>query len=271
MKKRLLWLLCILCTLTIFVGGTLAYFTDSVTATAEIKSAMIDIEQIEMERQLNTEGKVVLKEFSQNRALYPAIYPKELMTETFEWKFDENDKDPFKLNFWSNVENAVDKVVFVKNNSTTQAAFRTIFTFEAYTEFTPDKLMLLKDDQNYEWTTLGDKSLGNINGKTYYFLIATYKDTLEIGEIAPPSLLQVALSKDAGNKEMEIFGDTYEILVVTQATQAKYGAPKEVFKSDPKSIVEAVVNEYYKPANPQSPIYPPNESSTNESSSTVEP
>lgn len=262
MKKRLLLLICILCTMAIFVGGTLAYFTDSVTATAELKAAMIDIEQIEMERQVNKES---LRIFDQDkkRPLYPAVCPEEPETETLTWSVEEpdyKDQKRFSLKFWTNVNNAVDKIVFVKNNSTTTAAFRTIFAFEAYTEFNPDKLMLLKDEENYTWKTLGEKSLGNINDKTYYFLIAEYKGALQVGEVAPPSLLQVALSGKATNEDVEKFGEDYEILVVTQATQAQYGAPDEVLTTDPIAVVEAVVNEYYKPAD--SPIYPPNESAT---------
>lgn len=273
MKKRLLLLLCIICTMAIFVGGTLAYFTDSVTATAEIKSAMIDIEQIEMERQVNND-KVVLTEFTQKQALYPAIYS-DLNTEVFNWKFDEKDEKTFTLNFWSDVENALDKIVFVKNNSTTTAAFRTIFAFEAYPNFDKTKLLLNRNESDYIWTDIG---LGQIKdtGDYYYFMMATYAEeltdgtieykSLDIDKVAPPSLLQVALSSAATNEDIEKFGETYEILVVTQATQAKYDAPDSVFNTDPKYIVEAVVNKYYKPDNSDSPIYSPNETTTSEES-----
>lgn len=269
MKKRLLMLICILCTMAIFVGGTLAYFTDSVTATAEIKSAMIDIEQIEMERQVNKKS---LQDYSHDENnpiyLYPAVYSGELKTETLEWAVEKPDYEnqaDFELKFWSNVNNAVDKIVFVKNSSTTQAAFRTIYAFESYPNFDTTKLLLNRNTTNYTWSEIGPGNI-QVDGetKTYYFMTATYKGELAIGEIATPSLLQVALSSKAGNEDIEKFGETYEILVVTQATQSQYDAPESVFSSDPKDIVEAVVNKYYKPENEKSPIYPPNESSTSE-------
>lgn len=267
MKKRLLLLLCIICTVAVFVGGTLAFFTDSVTATGNIKAAMIDIEQIEMER-----NNGVLQELPDNWkvSLNPAICsgtPKADAALIYEGH---------ELKFWSNVENAVDKVVTVKNISTTTAAFRTIYAFEAYPNFNTDKLLLNLNESDYVWTDLGVGRLSD-DGDYYYFMMATYgkeKDdgsleltSLGLNKVAPPSLLQVAFRNDVSNEDMEIFGDTYEILVVSQATQFQYDAPKHVFseETDPKDIVKAVIEEYYYPENPDSPVYPPNEeNSTNE-------
>ncbi len=267
MKKRLLLLLCIICTLAIFVGGTMAYFTDSVNVSGEIESAIIDIEQIEMERTANNDG---LRELPKNRKLhmYPAVCngtPKADVPLTYEGH---------TLNFWSNVENAVDKVVFVRNDSTTTAAFRTIYAFEAYPNFEKDKVLLNRNEEDYIWTDIG---LGRLSdtGDYYFFMVATYAEkeadgtvkfkSLEVDEIAPPSLLEAALSGNTSNKELEVYGDSYDILVVTQATQSKYNAPESVFSTDPKDIVKAVMEEYYYPENPDSPVYPPNEeNSTNE-------
>ncbi|MBR2635973.1 MAG: hypothetical protein IKD34_02875, partial [Oscillospiraceae bacterium] len=48
----------------------------------------------------------------------------------------------------------------------------------------------------------------------------TYKEALKPGEVSTPSLFQVYLNSKATNEDMELLGDTYDILAFSQAVQA---------------------------------------------------
>ena len=52
-------------------------------------------------------------------------------------------------------------------------------------------------------------------------MVATYQNALKPGNQSHPSLLQVVMTHNATNEDMELLGDTYEILVVSQAVQTE--------------------------------------------------
>lgn len=70
---------------------------------------------------------------------------------------------------------------------------------------------------SYDWEEVGYVT---IDGVRYWVEVATYKNILAAGNQSHPSLLQVVLTHNATNEDMELLGDTYEILVASQAVQA---------------------------------------------------
>ncbi|MBR6790533.1 MAG: right-handed parallel beta-helix repeat-containing protein, partial [Oscillospiraceae bacterium] len=129
------------------------------------------------------------------------------------------------------MNNVVDKYVTVENTGKSDAYVRTIIALEmgdySYDEF--NMVGLSNNAENgsqfkfpgaWEWT---DDFVAEIDGKNYNVMVAVHKDPVEPGETTIPSLLQVYLSKDAGNTEVEKLdgngNGTYDILVLSQAVQ----------------------------------------------------
>ena len=115
------------------------------------------------------------------------------------------------------VKNAIDKFVFIKNEGKTDAYIRTIIAFECPEDFNYSLIHTnLNTSDQIEWKEIGYVLLGE---HRYYFIAATYKNALAENEISEPSLLQVLLDSKATNEDMDLLGDTFDILVKTQATQ----------------------------------------------------
>lgn len=149
--------------------------------------------------------------------LHVAVYGEE-----FNW---ENDKINFKwtdsvnVTFWdgNKISNAKDQIVSVKNVGTKNAYVRTVFAFEAdTTEFNGDLIHLNKNTTNITWESIGQAT---IEGKLYDLHVATYQDVLATNQTSAPSLLQIAMDKNAENPQMSQFGDEYEIMYVSQAVE----------------------------------------------------
>ena len=138
-------------------------------------------------------------------------------------------------------ENALDRITTVSNNSiaadgeNARAYVRTVFAFEAadlsISEF--HEVMYIKLNQgahgdnrtafwdysaNDEWTPM------TLNGKKYYMLVATYNQPLAKDETTAASLLKVGFESGSDNDDIACFGNTYEMMVKTQAIEASgYG------------------------------------------------
>jgi hypothetical protein len=114
----------------------------------------------------------------------------------------------------------VDKIVTVNNTGKSYAYVRTIFAFE----YDNDLLHVVMNDTNttgdakWKW----DWTIGTIelDGVTYILAEAVYTGVLEPGKTTIPSLKQIYLDKTATNEDIVKFGDTYDILVFSQAVQA---------------------------------------------------
>ena len=116
------------------------------------------------------------------------------------------------------VKNVIDKFVFVENTGKTDAYFRTIIAFECPNGFDYSLIHFnINNNSKFQW---GDIGYANINENRYYLKVATYKEVLATGETSIPSLLQVYLDPKTTNQDMDLFGDTFDILVKTQATQS---------------------------------------------------
>ena len=231
---------------TMIAGGSLAYLQDSDSDVNVMTLGNVDITQHEYQRAVDvdhnageqgegngvTEGALV--PFEQGQALYPAV-PKNNVstdysaeaTDLFYWG-DYVYSGTAGNGLWNdaNLSNVMDKFVFVKNTGKSDAYFRTIIAFECpegmtygvqpYTQ--GNELMMNVNAASYDWEEIGYIT---VEGTRYWVEEATYKNILNPGNQAHPSLLQVVLTHNATNEDMELLGDTYEILVLSQAVQTQ--------------------------------------------------
>lgn len=229
MKKFVAWLLVLALTAAVSIGATLAYLTDTDEDVNVMTLGKVKIDQLEYER-VDTETKdaaAVVQKFHDNKPLFPAVTDKD----NFDWETNEGTvdweqigKDGYTSTIWdpARINNEVDKMVFVKNKGDYDAFVRSIFAFEAGNYETLDEylknvhLNLNDTDWNWEWA----ETPVTIGESTYFVATATYNDILEPGALTEISLSQIALDKTATNADVEAFGDTYQILVKSQAIQA---------------------------------------------------
>ena len=223
-KSTLLMVLSLVLALTIGLGTTLAYLTDTDADVNVMTLGNVDIEQIEQE--WNEDGELV--DFTQGKPLYPGVYSEEDEGEDHRFpltylKDDEgNDMPEWQVIDGTKSKNAVDKVVTVKNTGKSDAYVRTVFAFEMDQEMTADPYLHFiinnnKVDKDITWTWLQETV--EIDGTCYQISVATYKNALAPGEVSDPSLKQIGLMHTATNEICALFGETYDILVVSQAVQ----------------------------------------------------
>lgn len=171
------------------------------------------IEQIEQERDENGD---LLVEFTQDKPLYPAVGE-------IEWAVDAVTVNgtEYKV-FDKELQGVVDKIVTVKNTGRTSAWVRTIVALEAPQGFNDD---LLHISYNKDGLAMSEWSYVTVDGIRYVMAVFTYDAPLAAGTESAPSLMQVFLDAAATNEDLELLGDTYEIIVVSQAIQASgFGA-----------------------------------------------
>ncbi|MBQ9944609.1 MAG: hypothetical protein IJO67_09650 [Clostridia bacterium] len=239
-KSTLVMILCLALAVAMGVGSTMAYLQDTDEDVNVMTLGNVYIEQHEYERVEQTNsGNDELKEFVQGKPLYPAVGDAA-------WVVGDNGRvyqkwptggssalfDAEKLN------NVVDKMVFVENTGSSDAYIRTIFAFELADGW---DVSAVRDDMihlnfnestdttpgHYVWTWLGEPV--EIDGQKYAIAEALYvgsstvhtNGVLPAGETSRPSLLQVFLDSKATNKDIESLGETYDILVVSQAVQTQ--------------------------------------------------
>ena len=218
MKKKILVALSYLLVVALAVTGTVAYLQDTDSDVNVMTLGNVKIEQIEQEW---NEAKTELVDFTQAKPLYPYVGQ-------LGWE-NETEEDGAYRRFTMN--NVVDKYVSVKNTGKSDAYVRTFIALEmgdyAYNEFTMVGVSNnaangaeFQFDGAWEWT---NDFVAEIDGKNYNVMVAVHEDAVEPGETTIPSLLQVYLSKDAGNEEVEKLdgndNGTYDILVFSEAVQ----------------------------------------------------
>ncbi len=205
------------------VGGTLATQEEVETKINVLTSGNVDIVQNEYQRDENGE----FVEFVQFKPFMPAMG-------NTAW---EEYTDPNYKFFSSDFLNAQDKIVTVKNVGENDAYIRTVFAFECadmnWEEF--DKYIGINitdwNDSNnrtcqWEFNWVSQKAV-EIQGVNYMLAVADYVGTngdgkatyLPIGKETAPSLREVYLASSATNEVVSKFGNTYDILVATQAVQ----------------------------------------------------
>ena len=245
LKNILLMALSFALVAALAIGGTVAYLTDTESTVNVMTLGNVKIEQHEYQRaegvahnagesgKGNGIDKGDLVPFVQGQALYPAVpknnaptdYTAEA-TDLFFWG-DYVYSGTAGNGLWNdnNLSNVMDKMVFVENTGKSDAYFRTIIAYECPEGITigePSQGAEIMINRNgstiYDWEDIGYIT---VDGVRYFVVVATYQNVLNPGAQSHPSLLQVVMTHHATNEDMELLGNTYDILVLSQAVQVK--------------------------------------------------
>ena len=268
-NRKLILILSLVLALTMSLGGTLAYLTDTDADVNTMVLGNVKIEQHEYERVVDKNGNWVkadekynatfgndtytpdkLQEFTQNKPLVPAVFQDGTIkwddrngsqnaagTGSYQQPWTEIGAPGSNQLFDDSVKNVIDKFVFVENTGKTNAYFRTIIAIEAPESVAEKDLIGVNQNPNsrYDWN---QNEAGNqydadhlkhnmetiegvmINGVRYDVKVAIHTEALPAGQWARPSLLQLYLKPEATNEDVAAFGDTLDVLVLTQAVQA---------------------------------------------------
>ena len=218
LKKVLLGATAVALTAAVSIGATLAYLTDSDEDVNVMTLGNVYIDQIEQERVDDNAAQDQLTDFEQNQPMLPAVYP----GSSIPWASEDEWVVPGD-EAWRVIEdntNVIDKFVTVKNTGESDAYVRTIFAFE----YDYDLLHAVMNDSNIKegatWKWNWDLGTFKLDGVTYILVEAVYTEKLAPGKTTIPSLKQIYLDKTATNEDCAKFGDTYDILVFSQAVQA---------------------------------------------------
>ncbi len=220
MKKRTIaMIVSLVLALALGLGGTLAYLTDT---DADVNTMVLGNVQIVQNEQEWNAFKTALKAFTNDKPLIPYVGD-------LGWE-NTNDQNGAYRRF--TMSNVVDKYVTVTNTGNSDAYVRTIIALEmgsyAYEEFNRIGVSINKVDGAefdfpgaWEWPI---DTTAEIDGKQYNIMVAVHQNAVKPGETTIPSLLQVYLSKDADNADVQKLDGNkngkYDILVLSQAVQA---------------------------------------------------
>ena len=222
-KKILSVVLAVALVASLAVGMTVAYLQDTDSDVNVMTMGNVYIKQNEQERVDTNEladAANNLKDFSQAKPLLPAVYP----GTSIPWDANNGVNDA-----WKAVEandNVVDKFVTVTNTGASAAYVRTVIAYEGDVINGQD-IHVVHNDINSSNPEVGGAFAATdyienviIDGVRYDLIVYTYKVALQPGETTIPSLKQVYMDKTCGNEECAKYGETYDILVVSQAIQA---------------------------------------------------
>ncbi len=237
LKNIILGIAAIVMIVAITVGITVAYLTDTDKVDNVITLGDVDIKLREYERVSvdtpNASAEAQVQTFNDNKPLLPAVVTKDFdyATNGADVKWDK-DKDGNKIkpnytsSIWNpaDINNEVDKMVFVENTGKSDAYVRVFFAFEAgnYTSFTrfKDMVHINLNDAASEWAWEWNPALATSDkGGNYFIATATYLPILKSGEFTTISLSQIALDPTAVNKDVLAFGEKYEVSVFVQGIQ----------------------------------------------------
>lgn len=249
-KKVMSMLLVAALTAGISISGTMAYLTSEDSDVNVMTLGNVKIEQHEYERVVDENGDWIadsdykatfdgitytpdkLQEFTQAKPAYPAVYQEG----SLKWDDRNGNQSPDNVAgahqqpwgqvgapdsnqlFDSSVKNVIDKFVFVENTGKSDAYYRTIVAVECPEGLDPE-LIHINDTANTRFTKT-EPFYAVIDGVQYVLYGYIYNPILTPNEVSRPSFLQVFLDPAATNEDCALFGDTWEILVVSQAVQA---------------------------------------------------
>lgn len=239
MKKLSTLLLAIVLLLTVIVGGTMAYFTDSVETTSVVVSGNIDILEHEQERVKDASGAYTgaLQNYTQGKTLAPFV-------QSGAAGFDTVNVGGHGVQLRSaDAKNYVDKLVTVENVGVNPAYVRTYIAVPTagYKNADPagenwihwdgnaGESLWSWQDGDGAWCLIDDEI---ISGVEYDIYVATYCQMLQPGQTTSPSLLGFYLDPAVNHDGVDYFFTTaagekitlgdlsgLEILVATEAVQ----------------------------------------------------
>ncbi len=256
MKKKILLVLSFVLVAIASVGVTLALLTSTAFEKNTMTVGQAEIKQLEYQRKVDANGNWItssftgygytadeMEEFKQDELLLPTT------SKSMSWDMRNGSQSATGPQShqqpWSQIgapgsnqlfdksnTNVKDKFVFVQNTGSVDVYYRTIIAIEA-----PLNHEVISDNINanekfvWEYTELdtmseAEKAAVNhlyvtINGERYKLIVATYKEALKPNEISRPSLLQVYMDYEADNEDVKAYGNKVDILVFSQAVQAK--------------------------------------------------
>lgn len=187
MKKKILALsLCVVMLAIAIVGGTLAYFTDTKSATNTFTVGNVKIDLIEQQRKLDENGNKTteLENFEQNKHMYPIVGSAQLG--------QDNVGMPTAKNY-------VDKMITIKNTGSEKAYVRAYFAIPAALDNEDasknvlhfnDGNRYVRDENNdgwystkgYEWIWSDTAMEATINGIKYNVYYADYYQAIANNE-----------------------------------------------------------------------------------------
>ena len=217
MKKIIAFLAVVALTASLAIGLTTAYLTSTDEDVNVMTLGNVYIDQIEKERA--EDGSIV--DFKDNKPMLPAVYADDFDLDNPTKEITWDNGTTSKLWDDAQIKNVHDKFVFVTNTGKSPAYIRTWIAFEGAST------NIHKNLNTTEWEWSDEIVNVEIGGKTYSVLVATYIGAadrhaggiLPAGETTAPSLLQVAMDKTTTNEQVNQYGETYEILVFSQAVQ----------------------------------------------------
>ena len=269
MTKNKIRVLCIVMVLTMAVLGVVA-FADGTQQSREIRaenSQPVQIEQIEQERKDPAKLEIDaddLQAFSQYDPLKPAEY-----ADGYGWTESNTS------GMWLDITGARDKIVTVANRGDGDVYFRTIIAYEVH----PQAKNLIKINLNtddYDWSqgaagnditvlenvelnytyNSGEEGAADYIIKGNFNVVAgvynrqvlpaegtsggvTFDPVLARGATSAPSLLQVAMDKNATEQQIQQLGATYDIFVWSQAVAVEEGTDAVTALNDKFGVVAA--------------------------------
>ena len=243
MKKKILMASSLVAVSALSILGTKAYLADTAEDINVMTVGNVKIEQHEYERVVDENGNYVeadekdqweytpdkLQKFTQAKPIYPAVY------DEITWDDRNGSQNPSGEGshqqswgevgapgsnqlFDADMRNVQDKFVFVENTGKSDAYYRTIIAVET-PENMDSSLIHVNQSGNtrFDWEKISSVEIDGVN---YTIYVATYNEVLTSGEVSRPSFLQTFLGKEATNEDVAKFGETFEILVASQAVQA---------------------------------------------------
>lgn len=219
-KSTLIMILSLIMAVAVGMGSTVAYLQDTDEDVNVMTLGKVYITQNEQERvdatKLPTEDN--LKEFSQEKPLYPAVFE----GSSIPWDAASEADQAWKVIQYN--ENAVDKFVTVTNSGTADAYVRTLIAFEGDETYGPEGAYIhtvsngsnVADEIRMEY--VGVATIDEVKYTVYEY---TYLKALAPEATTIPSLKQVYMNHAATNDVIEQYGDQYDILVLSQAVQTK--------------------------------------------------
>ena len=202
MRKTMMILMALSLACIVAVGSTMSYLTYTDYDVNTMVVGNVKIAQLEQKRENGA-----LVDFENDVKLLPVTSEETadvtIGGETYQLLNTEN--------------NAVDKIVTVKNEGTENAFVRTLIAFELMADGTnplaPDQYLRMVANNLVATDVVFTK------GETQYAVYVCYME-LAAGTTSAPSLLQVYLTAEESGDFYNSVGVNYEILTLSQAVQA---------------------------------------------------
>ena len=208
MKKRIMSIALALCLLAVAAMGTIAYFTDTDNDKNVFTFGSVEITQNEV---MYKDGNFV--DFEDGGVLLP-------MGNDTAWAAEELTYSGASFKVFDS-DNWLSKIVTVTNDGDSDAYVRTIVAVEGNQKAWDENIAITDNVGTTSGVSYGVSDLYvTINGTEYIIVTYVYDEAVAANTTSVPSLTGVALYKETTQEDIVAFGDTYDVLVISQAVQA---------------------------------------------------